>query len=202
LSPVVFALHGHEALGHVIAERLGGEVGKLTLRRFPDGETYVRLETGVEGHPVILLCSMNDPDEESAQWVSEVSRGAGVPYAVLQKIRMGDRDVEVSVPDVQAWRNHTPVLVDDIISTGRTMIETLGAFAVRGNETSGVHRGARGVRGRRLQGLARRWARTRSHLQYHHSPIERHRLERSDCYRHRQPIAFGGEPLIGHSMLA
>jgi len=30
------------------------------------------------------------------------------------------------VPDVARWRGHTPVLVDDIVSTARTMIETLG----------------------------------------------------------------------------
>ncbi len=42
MSPVVFVLHGHEALCRIIAERLGGELGKLTLRRFPDSETYLR----------------------------------------------------------------------------------------------------------------------------------------------------------------
>jgi ribose-phosphate pyrophosphokinase len=34
--------------------------------------------------------------------------------------------VEVSIPQVEAYRHHTPVLVDDIISTARTMIETIG----------------------------------------------------------------------------
>jgi ribose-phosphate pyrophosphokinase len=45
---------------------------------------------------------------------------------VLQKVRRGDREVEVSVPEVARWREHTPILVDDILSTGRTMIETVG----------------------------------------------------------------------------
>ncbi len=44
---------------------------------------------------------------------------------MLQKVRHGDRDVEVSVPDVNTHKNSTPVLVDDIISTARTMIETV-----------------------------------------------------------------------------
>ena len=64
------------------------------------------------------------PDAESAQWVEAVAKDAGAPHLVLEKIRRGDRDVEVSVPDVERWRGHTPVLVDDIISTARTMIET------------------------------------------------------------------------------
>ncbi|MDO8998138.1 MAG: ribose-phosphate pyrophosphokinase [Bacteroidota bacterium] len=65
------------------------------------------------------------PDAESEQWVSEVAKDAGAPFIVLKKIRKGDKDVEVSVPDVQNYLNHTPVLVDDIISTARTMIETV-----------------------------------------------------------------------------
>lgn len=66
------------------------------------------------------------PDRESEQWVSEVARTARAPFIVLEKVRHGDKDVEVSVPDVGNYKNHTPVLVDDIISTARTMIETVG----------------------------------------------------------------------------
>lgn len=66
------------------------------------------------------------PDSESGQWVSDIASRAGVPYQVLNKIRRGDRDVEVSLPDIDATRGRTPVLVDDIISSGQTAIETLG----------------------------------------------------------------------------
>ncbi len=65
------------------------------------------------------------PDSESEQWVSEVAKNADVPFTVLQKVRKGDRDVEVSVPHIEKYRNLTPVLVDDIISTARTMIVTV-----------------------------------------------------------------------------
>lgn len=66
------------------------------------------------------------PDVESSQWVEAVARESGAPWIVLTKVRRGDDDVEVSVPDVDAWRGHTPVLIDDIISTARTMRETIG----------------------------------------------------------------------------
>ena len=66
------------------------------------------------------------PDAESAQWVSAVADAAGAPSLVLEKVRRGDRDVSVSAPEVDRWRDHTPVLVDDIVSTARTMIETVG----------------------------------------------------------------------------
>jgi ribose-phosphate pyrophosphokinase len=44
---------------------------------------------------------------------------------VLKKERLGDKEVRVSIPDAEKFRGHTPVLVDDIISTARTMIETI-----------------------------------------------------------------------------
>ena len=53
------------------------------------------------------------PDAESEQWVAEVAKLADAPHIVLRKNRRGDRDVEVSVPDVERWSGHTPVLVDD-----------------------------------------------------------------------------------------
>lgn len=65
------------------------------------------------------------PDSESEQWVSEVAKDAGAPYIVLEKLRRGDNEVEVSIPQTEKYKDHTPVLVDDIISTARTMIETL-----------------------------------------------------------------------------
>ena len=70
--------------------------------------------------PVLL-----GPDEESEQWVASVGAKINAPYAILTKTRLGDHSVQISVPGIEQWRNHTPVLVDDIISTARTMIVTL-----------------------------------------------------------------------------
>jgi ribose-phosphate pyrophosphokinase len=66
-------------------------------------------------HPLIV-----GPDFESEQWVAEVAAGAGAPFTVLRKIRRGDRDVEVSLPDASTWRDRHAVLVDDIVSSART----------------------------------------------------------------------------------
>lgn len=65
------------------------------------------------------------PDEESRQWAENMANKIGCPFTVLTKIRHGDNDVEVSIPDVDEYKNHQPVLVDDIISTAHTMIETV-----------------------------------------------------------------------------
>jgi ribose-phosphate pyrophosphokinase len=225
---VIFALPGNEALAAALASHLNAPVGELAVRRFPDGETYLRFDTPVSGCKVVLACSLHHPDNsimpqlfaaatarelgareiglvtpylgymrqdkrfhageaitsavfaqllshhidwlvtvdphlhrwksldeiysvrstvipaapllakwikanveapvligpdaESEQWVSAVAQIAGAPHVVLEKVRRGDRDVSVSVPDPEALRGRTPVLVDDIISTGRTMI--------------------------------------------------------------------------------
>ncbi|MBP9893373.1 MAG: ribose-phosphate pyrophosphokinase [Planctomycetes bacterium] len=62
------------------------------------------------------------PDSESAQWVGDIAARIGAPSITLEKTRKGDRDVEVSVPHIEKWQSHTPVLADDIISTGKTML--------------------------------------------------------------------------------
>ncbi len=62
------------------------------------------------------------PDAESQQWVAAVAAACDAPFTVLEKTRRGDRDVSVTRP-AAAWAGHTPVVIDDIISTGRTMVE-------------------------------------------------------------------------------
>lgn len=65
------------------------------------------------------------PDMESKQWVTEVAEMANSPFLILEKIRHGDKEVEISIPDIQKFKPCTPVLVDDIISTARTMAGTV-----------------------------------------------------------------------------
>lgn len=72
------------------------------------------------------------PDSESEQWVAAVARTAEVPWCIATKTRNGDRDVAVDMPDLARWRAHTPVIVDDIISSGRTMLEAVRAVLAAG----------------------------------------------------------------------
>ncbi len=74
--------------------------------------------------------------------MSEVAHNANAPFIVLEKIRKGDEEVAVSVPQVEKYKNHIPVLVDDIISTAQTMIATIGHLKNAGMQTPvciGVH---------------------------------------------------------------
>lgn len=76
------------------------------------------------------------PDAESAQWVSQVAALAGCPYAVMDKHRYGDRDVSVgfaaSVADGTLAPGRVPVLLDDIVSSGRTMAAALARLRAGG----------------------------------------------------------------------
>lgn len=65
------------------------------------------------------------PDVESTQWASAIAAEAGAPYTTFLKHRFGDRSVVLTPPDLKRWAGRTPVLIDDIISSGRTMVEAL-----------------------------------------------------------------------------
>ena len=65
------------------------------------------------------------PDEESEPLIAGIAQKAVAPYTILTKIRHSDWEVEVSIPEIDKYKDHTPVLVDDIISTARTMISTV-----------------------------------------------------------------------------
>lgn len=78
-------------------------------------------------HPVLV-----GPDAESAQWVAAVAAQCRAPYLILEKTRRGDRDVSISAPD-GPWNGHTPVVIDDIVSTGRTMVEATRQLRAAGS---------------------------------------------------------------------
>jgi ribose-phosphate pyrophosphokinase len=66
------------------------------------------------------------PDAESRQWVDGIAAAAHAPSTVLTKTRRGDGEVIESIPELGDHpASHTPVLVDDIISTGQTMIAAI-----------------------------------------------------------------------------
>lgn len=78
-------------------------------------------------HPVLV-----GPDAESAQWVSAVAEHCRAPFVILEKTRRGDRDVSISPPEI-AWNGHTPVVIDDIVSTGKTMVEATRQLRAAGS---------------------------------------------------------------------
>lgn len=57
---------------------------------------------------------------------------AGKPYEVLRKTRRGDYEVELTVPESPALRDGTPVVLDDIASSGRTMARAVSRLIEAG----------------------------------------------------------------------
>ena len=71
------------------------------------------------------------PDEEAEQWVAAAARDQGLDFAVSRKQRRGDREVEVSLPEV-ALAGRAVVLLDDVASTGRTLMSAAQGLLARG----------------------------------------------------------------------
>lgn len=74
------------------------------------------------------------PDVESEQWVATVARNAGCDYVVARKQRLGDRNVQVTLPAAR-YAGRDAVIVDDMASTGHTVAETAKALTQHGART-------------------------------------------------------------------
>lgn len=62
------------------------------------------------------------PDAESRAWVSELAGQLGLDHAVGQKQRLGDRSVKITLADTDAVARRPIVLVDDVVSSGGTLM--------------------------------------------------------------------------------
>jgi ribose-phosphate pyrophosphokinase len=92
------------------------------------------LHSYCEAHPeshgdTVLL----GPDSESEQWVRSLAEAGGLAYGVACKERLGDREIRITLPDLDLSSNAV-VLVDDVISSGQTIAIALEACLKRGAE--------------------------------------------------------------------
>jgi len=71
------------------------------------------------------------PDEESAQWVREAAAAGGLDHAIGRKVRHGDHQVELALPELEV-SGRAIVLLDDMASTGRTLIGAAQGLLARG----------------------------------------------------------------------
>lgn len=240
MNRIVFSLSPAAGMAEELARYYEADLGELETRRFPDGETYLRLRTPVSGRDVVLLATLDrpdtklaallfaadamrdqgarsvalaapylaymrqdkafnpgeavtsksfarllsfyfdflvtvdphlhrvtkleeiytvpakvvpaapsiadwiktnvpdafliGPDEESEQWVLDVAERAHVPSAVLEKQRWGDFDVAISGGGLAGIKDKQPVIIDDIASSARTLIETVKMLLEAGSK--------------------------------------------------------------------
>jgi len=72
------------------------------------------------------------PDVESRQWVEQIARLAHAPFTVFRKTRSGDLDVSIEGTEDGIAPGMTPVIVDDIASSARTLIEAVHLLKEQG----------------------------------------------------------------------
>ena len=87
-------------------------------------------KTGIDPATVVI-----GPDAESRPWVSDLAGRLGLAYTVAQKIRRGDRSVEISFAEAGLVTGRPVLLVDDIVSSGSTLIAGARALAAAGATT-------------------------------------------------------------------
>ncbi len=65
------------------------------------------------------------PDAESFQWAEKIARNIGYKAVVLDKKRYNSENVKIILHDPRVIKDKNVIIIDDIISTGHTMIETV-----------------------------------------------------------------------------
>lgn len=78
------------------------------------------------------------PDSESRPWVSDLAGRLGLSHLVAEKIRRGDRSVAIALPDPARLAGRPALVVDDIVSSGGTIIACAKALIEAGATEIGV----------------------------------------------------------------
>jgi ribose-phosphate pyrophosphokinase len=74
-------------------------------------------------------CVLVGPDAESKQWINAIAKAAGKDFVVAKKKRYGSRKVEVKIDKGKVEiKGKKVIIVDDIISTGHTIMEAVKAL--------------------------------------------------------------------------
>lgn len=87
------------------------------------------LAAHLRGRNNVLLVG---PDAESEQWVSAIAAASGHPWVVGTKLRSGDREVSVRLPDLGGYAGRSAVIVDDVVASGHTILQCLKALQASG----------------------------------------------------------------------
>ena len=84
-SPIIFSLFGCEELADIIIKKSGFLAGKITIHKFPDEESLIKLETDVNDRTVIFLANLNQPNVKILPllFAAETARELGASKVVL-----------------------------------------------------------------------------------------------------------------------
>lgn len=113
---ILFNLHGHEQIATAICQQCDAVSGSYARRQFPDGETYLRIDTAVEDADVIILYSLEQPD----------SKFLPLLFFARQLKEMGARSVGLVAPYL-AYMRQDKRFIDGEALTSRHFAELLSA---------------------------------------------------------------------------
>ncbi len=82
---LILPMPGNEAFAARLAQEAGAELGAVETRRFPDGETYVRLLSDPKGRAVDIVCTLTDPDADFLRlaFTADAARELGAASVTL-----------------------------------------------------------------------------------------------------------------------
>lgn len=69
MSPLLVTLPGAEHLQDTFLKELSCKAATLNIRKFPDGETYLRFQSTLSGQKVIILADLSRPDSKVCQLI-------------------------------------------------------------------------------------------------------------------------------------
>ena len=131
------AFHPGEAISQTIVGSFLADLFDNVITVDPHLHRIERLEQAVPAKNAVTLSatslmteflrqSLNNPvllgpDSEAEQWVSAVANPNQWNYGVCKKIRTGDREVEITLPEIDL-HGRSVVIVDDVASSGQTLV--------------------------------------------------------------------------------
>lgn len=71
------------------------------------------------------------PDSESRQWVEGIAKATGCDWVVASKLRVGDRSVQITLPE-RNYQGECVLLLDDVVSSGQTLAKAAAGLAGQG----------------------------------------------------------------------
>ncbi|MFQ5887254.1 MAG: ribose-phosphate diphosphokinase, partial [Candidatus Hydrothermarchaeales archaeon] len=62
---IIFGGSSCQVLGKEISDGLGADFGRLAVKKFPDGELFLKVDTEVKGEDVVVVQSISRPHHEN-----------------------------------------------------------------------------------------------------------------------------------------
>ncbi|HET9717159.1 MAG TPA: ribose-phosphate diphosphokinase [Pseudolabrys sp.] len=89
----------------------------------------------LRGSGLAIATIVVGPDQESEAWVTDLAARLGLGHAVGHKARRGDRSVVITFDEASRLESRPILLIDDIVSTGGTLIACAKALVDAGVTT-------------------------------------------------------------------